>query len=111
MLIALDFDGTFTADPDLWLSFIASSRSRGHQVCVVTMRDEFEAEDVHRQLLGKVDRIVFTARHAKLPFLEARGITPHIWIDDMPCWILSDAAPAGLRAGGELNWETTDAAA
>ncbi|CAN7331125.1 hypothetical protein LJR084_001943 [Variovorax sp. LjRoot84] len=105
MLIALDYDGTYTADPDLWIGFISAARARGHQVWLVTMRDEFEAADVHRQLLGKVDRIVFTGRRAKLPFLQARGIKPHIWIDDMPHWILNNAAPAGLRAGGELEWD------
>ncbi len=30
MLIALDYDGTYTADPGLWHPFIAASRARGH---------------------------------------------------------------------------------
>ncbi len=104
MLIALDYDGTYTADPDLWLMFITSARSRGHKVWVVTMRDEFELADVNRQLLGKVDRIVATSRKAKLPFLAARGINPQIWIDDMPHFIVGDAAGAGLRDTGVLTF-------
>lgn len=105
MLIALDYDGTYTADPDLWLAFIASARARGHAVWIVTMRDEFELADVNRQLLGKVDRIVATARAAKLPFLAARGITPQIWIDDMPHFIVGDAAPKSIeQTGGLLLW-------
>lgn len=104
MLIALDYDGTYTADPVLWLAFIASARALGHQVWVVTMRSEFELEDVNRQLLGKVDRIVATSRKAKLPFLAARGVSPQIWIDDMPHFIVQSAAGADLRDTGVLTF-------
>lgn len=104
MLIALDYDGTYTADPDLWLVFIDTARQRGHKVWVVTMRDEFELEDVRRQLLNRVDRIVATARKAKLQYLDARGICPDIWIDDRPDFILRDAAPKALDAVGPLTW-------
>lgn len=42
MLIALDYDGTFTEDPTLWVSFIAMAQAHGHDVIGVTMRYEFE---------------------------------------------------------------------
>lgn len=92
MLIALDYDGTYTADPDLWLAFIADARARGHQVMVVTMRDEYECQQVHRQLLGKVDRIIFTNRKAKRPHMEFLGHQVQIWIDDAPHWVNQDAS-------------------
>jgi hypothetical protein len=94
VLIALDYDGTYTADPDLWQAFIAAARTRGHRVFVVTMRHEFEAADVHRQLLGRVDRIVFTARRAKRPHMEFLGHHVQVWIDDQPHWVNQDAADA-----------------
>jgi hypothetical protein len=99
MLIALDYDGTYTADPDLWQAFIAAARSRSHQVFVVTMRHEFEGDDVMRQLHGKVDRIVFTARRAKRPHMEFLGHQVQIWIDDRPHWVENDAADASPGAG------------
>lgn len=104
MLIALDYDGTYTADPELWLPFIAAARAKGHQVWCVTMRDNFELDDVRRQLHGRVDHIVATDRKAKLEFLAARGISPDIWIDDRPDFILRDAAPKALGAPGPLAW-------
>jgi hypothetical protein len=92
MLIALDYDGTYTADPDLWLLFITQAKQRGHQVMVVTMRNEFEKESVLRDLQGKVDRIILTDRKAKLPYMQKLGLSPDIWIDDQPHWLFEDAA-------------------
>jgi len=40
MLIALDYDGTYTADPIFWDTFIASAQSHGHGVACITMRHE-----------------------------------------------------------------------
>lgn len=106
MLIALDYDGTYTTAPDLWLGFLESARSAGHQVWIVTMRDDFELEDVRRQLQGRVDRIVATCRCAKAPYLKAwHGVVPDIWIDDQPHFIHQDAAPRGLGAPGPLGWQ------
>lgn len=93
MLIALDYDGTYTEDPDLWLAFITDARSRGHLVMCVTMRYSHEGEAVERQLTGRVDRIVYTGRKAKLRHMQFLGLTPNIWIDDAPHWVLKDAAP------------------
>jgi hypothetical protein len=93
MLFALDYDGTYTEDPDLWLAFIANARARGHQVWVVTMRNESESEEVREQLLDKVDNIVFTDRRAKALYLRARGVEPDVWIDDMPWFVVGDAVP------------------
>lgn len=42
MLIALDYDGTYTADPVFWETFIVSARVHGHTVVCITMRHEHE---------------------------------------------------------------------
>ena len=91
MLIALDFDGTYTADPDLWQAFIRQAQARGHQVFVVTMRHEHENLDVERQLLGVADRIIYTCRRAKRPHVEFLGHRVQIWIDDQPHWVNQDS--------------------
>lgn len=94
MLIALDFDKTYTEDPGLWLSFIDLARERGHQVMIVTMRyEEHEKEAVERQLKGKVDRIIYTGRKGKMRHMLFLSLKPDIWIDDEPKWIFEDSAP------------------
>ena len=39
LVISLDYDRTYTADPGLWDQFIALARSRGHEVVCVTGRN------------------------------------------------------------------------
>lgn len=92
MLIALDFDDTFTRDPELWTSFVRFAQKRGHTVICVTMRHEAEGAAVVSALGGLVSRIVFTGRLAKREFCAKQGITPSVWIDDEPMFILYGAA-------------------
>ncbi len=92
MLIALDYDDTYTADPDMWDQFIENARMRGHSIVVATMRySKIEGDDVRAALAEKVDLIVFTERKAKKQFLRNNQIIPDIWIDDNPDWLYEDA--------------------
>jgi hydroxymethylpyrimidine pyrophosphatase-like HAD family hydrolase len=93
VLIALDYDGTYTEDSDLWREFITQARGRGHRVVCVTMRYEHESEQVVRQLAGRVDHIIFTGRRAKKPHMELLGLVPDVWIEDAPHWVFTDAEP------------------
>lgn len=90
---ALDYDGTYTRDPDLWLEFIRIAQARGHEVLIATMRTFEETQDMCERLTELVHQIVPTSRSAKQPFLAAYGIKPHIWIDDQPHFLLLDAQP------------------
>ena len=92
MLIALDYDRTYTLDPVFWNRFINGCKVFGHTVVVATMRyaGTWEEEDVLAALEDKVDRVVFTSRKAKKPFLEELGIFPDVWVDDNPRWIYED---------------------
>jgi hypothetical protein len=80
-LIALDYDGTYTADPQLWDSFIAMASGRGHQVVCATMRYDSEPIDVPCE-------VIYTARQPKMAALAALGILPAIWIDDQPHFLV-----------------------
>ncbi len=80
MLIALDYDKTYTADPGLWDEFIASCASRGHEVNIVTMR--FPSEPIE----GLSIPVIYTSRKAKYGAIPAA-----IWIDDTPQWLFQDA--------------------
>lgn len=90
MLIALDFDDTYTKDPDFWDDFICNAKNRNHKVICVTMRFEEEGKEVFKTI-GKRCDIIFTERQAKEKFLNKMGIKPDIWIDDSPFWIYKDA--------------------
>jgi len=92
MLISLDYDETYTRDPELWDNFITLLKQRGHTVYCVTMRfEEYEGDIVKKNLLGKVDGIYFTARKAKQPFMFNLGICIDVWIDDMPGFVVGNA--------------------
>ena len=93
MLIALDYDGTYTADPELWEQFISNARMRGHKVYCVTMRyEDTENTEVELNLNSKVDKIVYTNRKAKKSAFRMQcGYNPNIWIDDIPEWLFEDA--------------------
>ena len=85
MIIALDYDGTYTADPAMWNTFIASAKAAGHTVVCVTMRHPHEA-------IMMPCEVVYTSRQAKMKYLLALGRQAHIWIDDMP-HLLFQGAP------------------
>lgn len=93
MLIALDFDGTYTADPEMWDAFIKNAQERGHEVIVATMRyKETESDYVEMCVGNKVNAIVYTNRKAKKSAVRKQtGKDPDIWIDDNPEWLFEDA--------------------
>lgn len=83
-LIALDYDGTYTADPALWSRFVADAQSAGHRVVCVTMRTPQEA-------ISMPCEVIYTSRYAKLPFTLELGLSVNIWIDDMPALLFQGA--------------------
>lgn len=91
MIIALDYDGTYTKDQILWDNFIRICKDRKHTVYCVTMRYPDENLEIENTI-GKSCKIIYTSRKAKIKFLESIGIFPDVWIDDQPYFILADAA-------------------
>jgi hypothetical protein len=99
MIIALDFDETFTEDPTLWTAFVVKAKTRLHTVTFVTYRAtsssnsdiEFEAE-----CLG-ID-IIYTAGKQKQHCFEA-----DVWIDDSPETIVSYSNLNNFVIGCENN--------
>ena len=80
MIVALDYDKTYTADPALWNAFMADAKQRGHVVKIVTMRYPEEA------IPSPPCDVVYTSRQAK-----RKCFTADIWVDDSPNWIFEDA--------------------
>lgn len=95
MLVALDYDNTFTRDPKAWIDFIHLMQREGHTVYCVTMRfgtNPKEANEVQQALGHLVDGVFFTNRKAKRAYMLERGIHVNVWIDDLPDFIIMDAA-------------------
>jgi len=91
VLIALDYDETYTVDPEFWDLVICAAKYRGHDVICATMRHAHEGEDVVEALRGKVEKIIFTGRKAKHDFVQRAGYYPSVWIDDSPRWLFQDS--------------------
>jgi len=86
MLVALDYDGTYTLDPRFWDQFIRHAQDHGHVVVCVTMRYPSEPIEMPCQL-----EVIYTSRVAKAAFMANIGRKVDIWIDDSPHWILSSS--------------------
>jgi len=91
MLIALDYDGTYTKDPALWAAFIELAHDHGHEIIGVTMRAMKEAESMASAYQDGVDSLIFTNRMAKKDCVERSGLVVDVWIDDTPEWLFKDA--------------------
>jgi len=80
VIIALDYDKTYTADPTLWNGFIFAAKARKHDVKIVTLRTPNESIQVDGV------EVIYTSRQAKMKHIAA-----DIWIDDNPAWVYQDS--------------------
>ena len=80
MLIALDYDGTYTKDPALWNQFIIDAVAAGHRIVTVTMRGPRAALTVPME-------VFYTGGTPKADYVKAQGLKVDIWIDDDP-WLI-----------------------
>lgn len=84
MLIALDYDETYTADPAMWDAWLRLAADHGHEVVCVTMRHAHE-------WVRMPCEVIYTGRRAKAQHMAELGRMPHIWIDDSPHWIFQSS--------------------
>ena len=91
MNLALDYDDTYTRDPEFWDLVVELAQGRGHTVYCVTMRGyaKDEVYDTIGRLIGR-DRCIFTAQQAKAPFMWDLGIRIDVWIDDSPEYVIKN---------------------
>lgn len=99
--LGLDYDETFTADRELWTTFIINAQKRGHEVYLVTYRDDrYDWTDDMNILQGMGVPIICTRGVAKEWYCIHFGPGKiDIWIDDKPERIYknSDATPEFLK--------------
>ena len=77
MIIAIDYDRTYTRAPDMWAAFGASCIAQGHEVVTVTKRRPDESIDVPWT-------VHYTSRTAKGRYVVERGLRVDVWVDDDP---------------------------
>lgn len=80
MRIALDYDQTYTVDPEFWEGVIALAGTHSHTVTCVTKRGVSNQGETCEISCP----VVYTDRAAKLPYTEEMGLHFDIWIDDAP---------------------------
>lgn len=80
MVIALDYDNTYTEDPELWDTWIEHAKSRGHVVVCVTYR---RAHDTVEHPMRGIE-VFYTGGIDKAPFMRDSGLSVDVWIDDWP---------------------------
>jgi len=81
MIIALDWDDTYTAHKPLWNDFIEMCIDRGVKVIIVTGRPDHEN---HRVATHFNLEVVYAANELKEKAALKAGYKVDIWIDDMP---------------------------
>lgn len=92
MLIALDYDETWTRDPMAWLTVVLMMKKAGHRVIGVTMRKPNEQGSMDENYLNFCNTVYFTSREAKRDYLQREyNLIPDVWIDDTPDFILMNA--------------------
>jgi len=88
LTFGLDFDDTFTADPEWAAEFIAITERRGHRVLIVTGRRRDDESEMTIRLAqieyGTNQRVIWAEMGSKLYAVEQLGITIDVWVDDDP---------------------------
>ena len=85
MRIALDYDLTYTLDPDMWDNFIAIALNSNHDIRIVTARSpihdvlpqEFIIPVIYCDGVAKKFHCTWFAD-------DGEGWLPDVWIDDKP---------------------------
>ncbi len=83
MLLSIDYDDTFTADPIMWRRVIYELQWAGHEVvCVSSRFDTYENQRGLEEMTGL--EVVLCGHNAKAEVMAKRGTPVDIWIEDNP---------------------------
>ena len=83
MIIAIDYDNTYTAAPELWNRMISMFSDAGHTIICITGRTENMAQPV-MDSIGKLIPVIFAGNDWKRDAAIKRGYKVDVFIDDMP---------------------------
>jgi hypothetical protein len=107
MLIGLDYDDTYTKDPEMWDELVDLMRDQGCTVYVVTRR--FFDDPVEFSEDSPMDvrcDVVYCDQRPKRQVCEGLGLDVDIWIDDLPEGVGSEEIPFDLltRTARGQHW-------
>jgi hypothetical protein len=83
MILAIDFDNTYTTAPELWDQVIRLFQEAGHTVICITGRTENMSQPV-LDTIGKLVPVIFAGKDWKRTAAKNHGYQVDIWIDDIP---------------------------
>lgn len=106
LIFALDYDGTYTADPELWGYFINKAQILGHKVICVTARlnEECQHHELKRALPGGIPVIFCGSKPKRQHALEEHGIEIDIWLDDYPEGIGNQPSDSEIAAWERVKY-------
>lgn len=106
MRIALDYDNTYSLDPTFWQCVAALAAAAGHDIRIVTVRDERFDRTAPVAEVETVMPVIYTRGIAKRWYLAhfGAGFIPDVWIDDRPESILDNSS---LSPDGLAEWRAT----
>ena len=96
MKVALDFDGTVTANKDMWRDVVRTMVASGADVRIVTYRSRGFPGKANTDITewvrgtGLLIPVMFTGGVQKAHACESMNWIPDIWIDDNPTFIVSE---------------------
>ncbi len=92
MIIAIDYDNTFTLFPKQFTELRESFQKDGHKVLIVTARNE-KTEPIPAKDIKGFNAVFYTNGRAKATVVRA-----DIWIDDSPVTLCCDFIPGAAHA-------------
>ena len=116
MTISIDFDRTFSADPQLWGEFATKSVADGNTVVMISRRpDTAEDRKTVTETLGDYapafsQVLLVGSETLKADAAQAAGIAVDVWVDDSPQFIRSvdhRAAPGSVAEGDFVSWDSS----
>lgn len=92
MIVAIDFDNTFTLDPETWINFMYDLWSEDHTAYIVTSRREDDPISGYytQRLIDMGVEIIYCDYKAKRKVCESLGIKVDVWVDDRPKYVEFD---------------------
>lgn len=85
MIIAIDYDGTYTTDHETWNKVIHLLINLGHTVICVTGREDIKSMSEPVMLsVGRIIPVVFAGKEWKREAALKKGYKVDVWIDDTP---------------------------
>lgn len=84
MVIGLDYDCTFTADPEFWKSVLCEAKKYGHTIIIVTARYDNQQNRDELSQEAPEFKAYFAGSVPKLKYMMDQKIDVDVWIDDDP---------------------------